>query len=363
MYVPKTHAQQKRRSLELVGKSWSWLFLLVLVIFFSISGQGFLSFANLQNIVTDMAFALLVALGQTFVVISGGFDLSTGYVMGLSSIVSALVVVAVSDRMPLPLVVLLGLLAGVIVGIIPGFLNGVIIARLSVPPFIVTLGMYGIARGAGFILSHGQPVNVLVNGIGAFGNGFLLYILPGYSVSFLQPPPGFTNAQLRSVTQVLPFQLIISIVLVVICHWLLSQTRFGSHIYAIGGNREAALRAGIPVLLRTIQVYILSAFLAATAGVLYMLRFTNGAADAGDPLLLDSIAAVAIGGASLFGGEGTIVGTVIGTLIIAVIQNGLVILGVDPFWQFITIGIVIILAVLVYQSKGRLRFFLKGSSS
>jgi ribose transport system permease protein len=122
----------------------------------------------------------------------------------------------------------------------------------------------------------------------------------------------------------------------------------------VGGSGEASLRAGIPVLRHTIMIYVLAALFAAAAGVLYVFRFTNGAADAGDPLLLDSIAAVVIGGASLFGGEGTIVGTLIGALIIEIIQNGLVIMAVAPFWQFIAVGTVIILAVLIDQAKERI---------
>jgi ribose transport system permease protein len=145
----------------------------------------------------------------------------------------------------------------------------------------------------------------------------------------------------------------LSILLVIACWWLLSRTRFGQHTYAIGGNEEAALRAGIAVRRHTVQIYLLSALMAAIAGLLYTTRFTNGAANAGDPLLLDSIAAVVIGGASLFGGAGTIIGSVIGALIIAVIQNGLVILAINPFWQFVTVGIVIILAVLVDQARAR----------
>ena len=137
------------------------------------------------------------------------------------------------------------------------------------------------------------------------------------------------------------------------CWFLLSHMRFGQHTYAVGGNSEASLRAGIPVQRHVFRIYVLSALLASIAGFVYSMRFTNGAANAGDPLLLDSIAAVVIGGASLFGGAGTILGTVIGALIISVIQNGLVILAINPFWQFVAVGIVIILAVLVDQAKTR----------
>ncbi len=343
----------ERRALQLLGQFWAWLFLLALVVFFSLTGQGFFDLFNFQSIGANLAIMLIMALGQTFVIIAGGIDLSTGWVMGLASVMAAILMTQLVEGTPLVLVVLVGLAAGVFAGVCTGLVNGLLIAKLRVPPFIATLGMYGIARGAGFILSGGQPVSVQIRGLGQIGNGYLLYYHPQAGVSLFSPPPGLEGAQLRQVIGILPHPLTLAIILVLICYWLLARTRFGLRTYAIGGNREAALRAGIPVDRHTIQIYILSALLAAIAGVLYAARFTNGAANAGDPLLLDSIAAVVIGGASLFGGEGTISGTVIGALIIAVIQNGLVILAINPFWQFVAVGVVIIIAVLVDQAKAR----------
>ncbi len=343
-----------RRATAVLSQFWSWLFLLVLVVFFSLTGQGFFSLFNFQSIGANMAIVLIMALGQTFVIISGGIDLSTGYVMSLATVVAALAMTSLGDSVPFPLVILVGLVAGAVAGLVPGLINGLLIARLNVPPFIVTLGMLGIARGIAFLLlPGGQPISIEVQGLGQVGNGYLIYYHPDVGLSFLTQPVGLQGAQLREMIRILPHPLTLMIVLVLVCHWLLSQTRFGQHTYAVGGNREAALRAGIPVVRHTINVYLLSGLLAAIAGVLYTTRFTNGAAAAGDALLLDSIAAVVIGGASLFGGEGTIVGTLIGALIIAVIQNGLVILAINPFWQFVAVGIVIILAVLVDQARAR----------
>lgn len=342
------------RSSTVLAGQWAWLFLLGIIIVFSLFGPGFFSFFNLQNIVTDMAFVLLLAAGQTFIIISGGIDLSTGYVMGLSAVVSAQVIIWTSQHLPLPLAILLAIVAGMLVGVIPGLVNGLIVARLSMPPFIVTLGMYGIARGAGFLLANGQPVSVTITSIAAIGNNYVFYVLPGKGLYFFNPPTGLSHAEMVSMVQVLPFQLLFTIIVVAICGWLLARTRFGLHVYALGGNHEAAKRAGIPVARRTLQIYVLSAFLAALAGLLYMFHYTSGAADAGDPILIDSIAAVTIGGASLFGGEGSMLGTLVGALIIAVIQNGLVIVNIDPFWQFIAVGIVIILAVLLDRAKARM---------
>ena len=342
------------RPLDIVSRGWSWLFLLVLIIFFSFTGQGFLNLFNFQTIGADMSLVLIMALGQTFVILSGGIDLSVGFVMGLASVAAALVMSRMGGSAPLFVVVLAGTAVGLGIGLIPGLVNGLIIARLRVPSFIVTLGMYGIARGAGFILSGGQPVSIQTNGIGQIGNGYLLYYLPDGRFSFFHLPSNLQGVRPSQIVQLLPFPLIFLVVVVLICAWLLSQTRFGRHTYAVGGSEEASRRAGIPVVRHTILIYVLSALLASLAGVLYTMRFSNGAADVGDPLLLTSIAAVIIGGASLFGGEGTILGTVIGALIIAIIQNGLIFLGINPFWQFIAVGAVIILAVLVDQTKKQL---------
>jgi predicted ABC-type sugar transport system permease subunit len=152
-----------------------------------------------------------------------------------------------------------------------------------------------------------------------------------------------------------PVPVLITIGVVLALHYVLSQTRFGQYTYAIGGNRVAALRSGINVRRHTMAIYLISAGCAGFAGMIYTARFSAGAAQAGEPLLLDSIAAVVIGGASLFGGSGTIIGTVIGALIIAVIQYGLVFIDVEPFWQFVAVGVVIIVSVLVDQSQSRLK--------
>jgi ribose transport system permease protein len=343
----------RSRPVEFVGRFWAWLFLLALVIFFSIAGRGFLDLFNFQAISANMAIMLIMALGQTFVIISGGIDLSTGFVMGLSSVGAALAMSRLGADAPLPLALLVGLAAALVAGLPAGLVNGFLIARLHVPPFIGTLGMYGIARGVGFILSGGQPVSIQVRGLGQIGNGYLIYYYPQSGFTLFNPPPGLQGTQLRQLVGILPHPLTLIIVVILVCWFLLHRTRFGQHTYAIGGNAEAALRAGIPVSRHTVRIYVLSAMLASIAGLLYATRFTNGAANAGDPLLLDSIAAVVIGGASLFGGAGTIFGTLIGALIISVIQNGLVILGINPFWQFVTVGVVIILAVLVDQAKAR----------
>ena len=184
--------------------------------------------------------------------------------------------------------------------------------------------MYGVARGTGFLAADGTTVPVNNPWLFEMGNARLLGV---------------------------PLPVVITIVVVLALHYVLSQTRFGQYTYAIGGNRMAALRSGINVRRHTMMIYLISAGCAGIAGMIYTARFSAGAAQAGEPLLLDSIAAVVIGGASLFGGSGTIIGTVIGALIIAVIQYGLVFIDVEPFWQFVAVGVVIIVSVLVDQSR------------
>ncbi len=343
-----------RRAVQTIGQAWAWLFLASLLVFFSLTGEGFLSAFNLQSILANMAIVLIMALGQTFVILAAGIDLSTGFVMGMASVVGALVMTSLAQTLPMPLAVIIGMAAAVASGLIAGLVNGLIIARLNVPPFIATLGMFSIARGIGFVLSGGMPQPILVQNLGQIGNGYLLYYHPEAGISFLNQPAGLGATQLRDVLGILPHPVTFCIILVIACYWVLSRTKFGLYTYAIGGNKEASLRAGIPVQRHTINIYMLSAGMAAIAGLVYNVRFTNGAANAGEALLITSIAAVVIGGASLFGGEGTIMGTLIGALIIAVITNGFVILGINAFWQFIAIGIVIILAVLVDQAKSRL---------
>lgn len=323
------------------GKAWlawlaafrAWIFLGVLLVFFELwarfayDASFLLNPFNLSAIGMAAVAPLLLGLGQTLVIISGGIDLSVGFTMGFAAVVMAMTMKLTTGLAPELLVLLLGVLVGMALVAVPGWINGALIARLGVPAFIGTLGMYGVARGAGFLVADGTTVPVRNEYLALIGNGRLLGV---------------------------PIPVLITIVIVLAFHWALSQTRFGQYTYAIGGNRQAAIRAGINVQRHTFWLYVLAALSAGAAGVLYTARFSAGAPQAGEPLLLDSIAAVVIGGASLFGGSGTVIGTVIGALIIAVIQFGLVFMNVEPFWQFVAVGVVIIISVLVDQSQKRL---------
>jgi ribose transport system permease protein len=227
--------------------------------------------------------------------------------------------------MGMPMAVLFGGLVAVAVAMIPGFINGLLVSRLRVPPFIGTLGMFGVARGVAFLLAGGTTVPVQNSFFATLGNGRFFGV---------------------------PWIVIVTAVFVLVMHYLLSQTRFGQHNYAIGANVQAARRAGINIKSHLCGFTSCRGFARGWRGALRgAVQCGRGAG--GRALLLDSVAAVVIGGASLFGGSGTILGTVAGAFVIAVIQYGLVFINVEPFWQFISVGVVIIISVLIDQAQRR----------
>lgn len=324
------HADQARTVVQRIADLRAWLFLAGLIAVFEIwarvsfGGTFILNTFNLQSIAIFAVAPLLLATGQTFVIISGGIDLSLGFIMGLAAVVAAHTINAVTPTAGLATGILAGFAAGVLVACLPGIINGLLVSRLKVPPFIGTLGMFGVARGTAFLLAGGTTVPVSNSLFAVIGNGRIAGV---------------------------PYIVIITAVFMLVMHYVLSQTKFGQHNYAIGANVQAARRAGIDVKRHLFRLYVLSAACAGLAGVLYAARFNAGAAQAGEPLLLDCVAAVVIGGASLFGGSGTILGTVAGAFVIAVIQYGLVFVNVEPFWQFISVGVVIIISVLIDQAQ------------
>ena len=329
---PADHADKARTVLQRIADLRAWLFLAFLILAFelwsraSFGGTFLFNPFNIQSIAIFAVAPLLLATGQTFVIISGGIDLSMGFIMGLAAVVAAHVINWATPGMGMPMAVIFGALVAIAVAAVPGMVNGLLVSRLKVPPFIGTLGMFGVARGVAFLLAGGTTVPVQNSFFAGLGNGRF------YGV---------------------PWIVIVTAVFVLLMHYLLSQTRFGQHNYAIGANVQAASRAGINIKSHLLRLYILSGVCAGLAGFLYAARFSAGAAQAGEPLLLDSVAAVVIGGASLFGGSGTILGTVAGAFVIAVIQYGLVFINVAPFWQFISVGVVIIISVLIDQAQRR----------
>lgn len=326
------HADVSKTIIQKIAQLRAWVFLAALLVVFELwaridFGGTFIGSAfNWRSVAIFAVAPLLLAIGQTFVIISGGIDLSAGFIMGLAAVVAAHVINMLGVFMPLPIAMALGMCIAVAAAVIPGTINGLLISQLKVPPFIGTLGMFGVARGSAFLLAGGTTVPVKNSYLAELGNGQIFG---------------------------LPYLVLVAAIVVIVMHYLLSQTRFGQHNYAIGANAQAARRAGVDIKRHLLRLYILSAICAGIGGALYAARFTAGAAQAGEPLLLDSVAAVVIGGASLFGGSGTIVGTIAGALVIAVIQYGLVFMNVEPFWQFIAVGVVIIISVLIDQAQRR----------
>ena len=353
--------------IQVLAQSWSYIFLLLVFLFFSFKGTNFFSVANISQILVNSTLVMLMALGQTYVIITSGIDLSIAWTVGLASVVGARVMRDLMNGAPLlggaPMdlapALIIGIFLGLLVTVIPGLVNGILVARVKVPPFIATLGMYGIVRGIAFLLTDGQQVvaNLPVNlreFLREVGNGSLIYNIPGRGVSFFTQPTDLTPAQLRIVERWLPYPVLITAVVVVVFGFVLSRTQFGRHTYAIGGSEDAAIRSGINVQRHLILIYIISALAAGIAGLLYLARFTAGAPQAGEASLLDSVAAVVIGGTSLLGGAGKIRGAVVGALIIGVLKTGLVNLNVDSLWQFVVVGLVIIVAVIVNQAQALL---------
>ena len=356
-----TKRMERRKQLIItLSRIWAWIFLGALIAFFVLAvpmtsnGEvNFLTIRNSQNILVAITAVLLLGLGQTFVIIAGGIDLSVGWMMSLSSVISALVLRGIFNAgIPLFPAVVAGLLAAVALAAFIGFLQGTIIARLKVPAFIVTLGGSFIVRGIALLMSDNTTVIGLPQGVRDYGNESLIYLINGDGGGlYFFTKPDVSGELVRQMDRILPYPVVLTAIVVGIAIFILKKTVFGRHTYAIGGNQDAARRAGIPVERHITMLYMLSAGTAGIAGFLSTLRFSAGSAVIGDPLLMSSIAAVIIGGVSLFGGAGNVVGTVIGALIVSVLTTGLVMLNVQSFWQFIVVGIVIILAVLIDQSR------------
>jgi ribose transport system permease protein len=298
---------------------------------------------NFNQIALNASQLLLLTIGMTFVIITAGIDLSVGSVLVFSAVVAAKVMVALAgsdEEVRLyqfpnqEIAIPVGLAAGILAGLGWGILNGVLITRLKMPPFIVTLGTLGMALGFAQLLSGGVNVPYVPPAVQTeFGLKELAGVDIGDSRLRITPP------------------LLIAIVAVVLAWLALSKTRFGRHTYAIGSNANAARRVGIDVDRHLIKVYGLSGLLAGMAGGFDLMRFGTASVGTHSSDNLAAISASVIGGTSLFGGIGTIAGSVIGTFIPAVLRNGTVITGVKPFWQEVSIGAILIVAVFLDQRR------------
>ena len=335
-----------QRYLSRISTSFTPVILVIIMIIFAIRERAsFLNARNVNDIIIDSSQLVVLTVGMTFVIITAGIDLSVGSVLVLASVVAAKVTIALSGtpqdiaRFEFPtqhVGIPIGLAAGVVTGLICGVANGALITRLKMPAFIVTLGMLGIALGLGQLLSGGTSVpNVPPSIQSEIG----LRELVGFDVA---------GQHVRITPPV-----VIAYSIALIAAIVLNRTRFGRYTYAIGSNAAASRRAGINVDLHLVKVYALSGLLAGVAGAMDLLRFGTASVGSHQSDNLAAISAAVIGGTSLFGGIGTIGGSVIGAFIPTVLRNGLVIARVQPFWQNVAIGAVLILAVYLDQRRRR----------
>jgi ribose/xylose/arabinose/galactoside ABC-type transport system permease subunit len=346
-------ASAGRRLRSFLGGQWILAFLVIETLYFCFTAQGFANPNSAQILLFYGVEIFLLAVAELFVIISGGIDLSVGYVLGFASIFATEVIEGLAKSgMPDLAALLLGATATLLVGLVPGLVNGWLVAYLDVPPFIATFSMLGICHGISELVIRGVYAMGLPQLAANIGSGHFLYLAPGGVVSFFKRPEVERGTE---VFEIVPIIVVIAGVVIGVLAFVLARTRFGRHVYALGGSRDAAIRAGIPVRRRLLGVYALSSLLASLAGLVYALKYVSGKADAGASSLLDSIAAVMIGGASMFGGSGTVGRTLIGCLVIAVLELGLRMKGTPTFDKYILVGAILVLAVIAerYLSEAR----------
>lgn len=311
-------------------KFQSLIALLILCLLISILSDKFLTMSNGWNVMRQISVNITISVGMTLIVLTAGIDLSVGSVLALCGAITAGLL---KNGVPVPsadLFVGFTLLGAIVIGLLLGFslggFNGWVITKFKVPPFVATLAMLTIARGLTFLYTEGFPISGMGEKFAYLGTGWLFGI---------------------------PVPVWISAIVVAIAWVITNKTRLGRYIYAIGGNESASRLSGINVNKVKIVVYSIAGGLAATGGILVTSRLDSAQPNAGVSYELDSIAAVVIGGTSLAGGKGSVLGTVLGAIIIGVLNNGLVLLNVSPFWQQVVKGAVILLAVIIDKSNSK----------
>lgn len=291
--------------------------LVLLIVVLSILSPYFLTWTNLINVLRQASLQFMMSAGLTIVILTAGIDLSIGAVLGLAACVSASLI---SGGF-----VILGIASALLAGLACGAINGLLVTVGRIPPFIATYGMLWIAFGLGYVFMKGEVIYGLPEQFRFIGAGFLWGI---------------------------PFPVIVATVLLIALHLLLHKTVLGRSIYAIGGNPDAARLSGMPVTRRLVTVYALSGLLSGVAALVVIARINAADSSLGEDLLLPAIAAVCLGGTSLFGGIGGIVGTAVGSVILALIVNGMNLLGVQTLWQSAVMGTIILISVLADQLGG-----------
>lgn len=292
--------------------------LVLLVIVATFMSDYFLTVPNLLNVLRQVAIVGILALGMTFVILTRGIDLSVGSILGLSVVLFA----GLLENYPMQVAIPVGLAAAMAAGLV----NGIGVAYARIPPFIMTLGMLSFARGLAFIFTGGTPIPIINESFYDLGNGYLLGV----------PIPSLILMAVLAVSGI-----------------VLTLTPFGRSIYAIGSNEEASRLSGVPVRAYITIVYVISGGVSGLAGLVYASQLSVGTPIAGQGYELDAIAAVVVGGTSLFGGTGSVFGTFVGTLIIGVLANILNLTGIDPFVQQLFKGALIVVAVFIMTRSGR----------
>ncbi len=285
--------------------------LVALIVFFSLSSSAFLTVRNIVNIFRQVSIVGICAMGMTFVILTGGIDLSVGSVLGVSVVTCASLMVA--GLSPI-LAILISLVAGVVIG----FLVGVFVNEVGIPPLITTLGFMTALRGVAFRITNGLPVYDFPDSFAVIGQGYV---------------------------GVIPVPVIIMMVVVVVCVVVLNRTKFGRHVYGLGGNEEATRLSGVDVKRTKYTIYMLEGLLAALAGVVLLSRVNSGQPAAGQGYEMDIITGVVLGGVSISGGSGRIGGVVVGVLLMGVLTNGMILMNVDEYSQWMVKGLVLVAAV------------------
>ena len=324
-------------ALQFLGRFAPVIFLLVLMLTFALLEPRFLHPLNLFNVMRQISITGLIAIGMTFVILTAGIDLSVGSLLALAGLVAGAVAKGgFADRFAVGAGQeaagggwVLAMLAALVVGVLGGLLQGTAITRLKVPPFVVTLGGLSAFRGAALLFAGGGPISGFDEAYRWWGQGKIGEV---------------------------PVPVIVFLLFAVLAHVVLRYTRYGRHVYAVGGNPEAARLSGLNVRRITLSVYVIIGFFAGLAGFVLSARLNSAEAVAGIGYELTVIASVVIGGTSLFGGVGSVFGTVVGSILIGVLINGLVLMNVSSYVQQIIIGVIIVLAVAFDQfAKSRRR--------
>jgi len=329
---PELETEHVSRWQRVATGSSTWIFLILagmIVVFSVLEPSAFATVTNARNIATNAAILLVVSVGMTFVIITAGIDLSVGAVLVFSGVVAAKAMNEIGGNGWGVLAV--GLVVALAAGLAWGVLNGVLITKAKVPPLIVTLGTLGMALGLSLIITDGVDIREV-------------------------PPRLVTSVGVGELFGEVPWLVVIAAAVAVVFGVILAMTRFGRHTYAIGSNDEAARRAGIAVDRHLIAVYGIAGLLSGLAGFMNLARFATTTLGGHSTDNLQAIAAVVLGGTSLFGGVGTVIGTVVGVFIPVVLQNGFVITGVEPFWRDVAVGAVLIAAVYLDQLRRRTQY-------